>query len=446
MTMGRTAGVTALAVLAFLIFGMPRLNVRVGPIPLYIIDVVAIYILYSFNKRVRSGIRYPYRGIMGVVFVLIIASEFMALVYGGGALDTVYLALRWSLAIGVFFAIPSLLNTQEDVAIVLKAITLGGLITAVLMIMTSLPMTRALVATTVFQISSFEPAVSATNRYLNTFEDAGGVRGRSLVGVSILSSTYVAIAWPLVAFLRTGPFRLNAFWDIASLTFIFVAPLAVVMSYSRQAALAAILVFLGVIILPAGKLRRGIVRPVVLSVTLVAVVGVGSSVFFFDRYVNRVSAMIEAPLDDAREYDRLLSYVEPFSHASQNPMFLILGEGTAMYRTNFSEQSGKPNHSLMGAGYFAHGLISTLLLWFLIFGFYSFANWHRKNAALHYLKEWPRAVFLAFLPVLCIAAFSPGLGNHPKVMYAFIFVLALISALRNGIFVPRQNPHGGTHQ
>ncbi len=145
--------------------------------------------------------------------------------------------------------------------------------------------------------------------------------------------------------------------------------------------------------------------------------------------------MVVAPTDDVRESDRLLSYVEPFTHVAKHPVFLILGEGTAKNRTEPSQQDGAANHSLMGAGYFAHGMLSTFLFLFLIFGFFISVNWHRRSAIIHGVHDWPRAVFLAFLPILAIAAFSPGLGNHPKIMYSFSFVGVLVSALRNRPFV-----------
>lgn len=430
----RSRGIGFLVFFAFLLFAMPRLNLRLGPIPLYVMDVMAAMIVL----RVQSAAdvvpaRYPFRLLLSVIGLLAILSELNSMVYGASILDSIYLAMRYSIAFALFFAIPQMLRSTADIEAVLKAVALATLITASLMILSSLPQTRLLIASTVFSINALEPADSAARAYA-TAGDVG-LRGRSLVGVSILSATFVSVAWPLVAFLRAGPFRLNAFWSVICVSAIALAPMAIVMSYSRQALTGMVLIILSVVFLPAGKLRRSILLPIAYTVAVIAVIGAGSALFKFDRYINRFAATFDAPFENKNESARFLSYVEPFEHVLDYPQFLLIGEGNAITRTPYSQQElTDANHSVLGAGYYTHGLLSTLMLIFLIIAAFRYANWHRQRSGQKMVRGWPRALFLAYLPILPFAAFAPGLGSVPRAMYLLVFMLGLLASLRSNSF------------
>ncbi|WP_372991030.1 hypothetical protein [Sulfitobacter sp.] len=433
MSSARTPKVGLLALFVFLLFSMPRLNIKLGPVPVYAMDVVAALILYqmALSARTAKRLAVPFRNVLIIICFFIILSEFSVLVYGGSLLDAIYISIRYFLTFGIMFAVPNLIRGRADIEIVLKGLALALLISSLLMLLSSLPQTRG-IAVFLFSIPFLEPT-SAADRLLRGAADSG-VRGRTLIGVSILSGAFISIAWPLVAYLRTQRFRLSALWSIVSVSAVTLSPLAIVVSYSRQAAVGGILVLLAALILPLSDLRRSLLRPFLLSVGVVLVVGVGSSLFFFDRYVNRFTAVVENPLDDVNESARFLSYVVPFEHVVDHPQFLFVGAGaTAERSSKITIDSFKENHSLLGAGYFAHGMLSTLLLFFLIFASFRFANWHRIQAQnLAFIaRGWPRSLFLAYLPILPMAAFAPALGTNLRAMYVFMLLLGLLATLRN---------------
>ena len=433
MSAVRTSKVGLLALFVFLLFSMPRLNIKVGPVPVYAMDVVAALMLYqmALTARTAGHIAIPFQNLVIVIGLFVILSEFSVLVYGGSLLDAIYVSMRYFLTFSILFAVPNLIRSRADIEALLKALSLALLISSLLMILSSLPQTRG-IAVFLFSIPYLEPS-NAAETLLRGAADSG-VRGRTLIGVSILSGAFISIAWPLVAYLRTQRFRLSAFWSIVSVSAVTLSPLAIVVTYSRQAAVGGILVLIAALVLPLSDLRRSLLRPFLLSVGVVLAVGVGSSLFFFDRYVNRFSAVVENPLEDPNESARFLSYVVPFEHVVDHPQFLVVGAGaTAERSSQLTIDIFKENHSLLGAGYFAHGMFSTLLMLFLVFASFRFANWHRIQAQhLAFIaRGWPRSLFLAYLPILPMAAFAPALGTNLRAMYVFMLLLGLLATLRN---------------
>lgn len=432
----RQAGL--LVVFVFLLFSMPRLNIRLGPIPLYAIDFVAALLVYqiAFSTRQTERVVLPFRTLVIVIAALVILSEFAVVAYGGSLLDATYISMRYFLAFGIMFAVPKVVRTARDVELILKGIALALLISSVMMILSSLPQTRA-IASILLSISYLEPSSSAADRLLSWAEDKGA-RGRTWIGVSILSGAFISIAWPLVAYLRTLSSQLSALWSITALLAVTLSPVAIMMSYSRQAAAGAILILAASLIIPIGGVRRKLLRPFILSAVVVLTIGVGSSMFLFDRYVNRFAAVIENPIEDEREAARFLSYVVPFKHVVDHPQFFFVGVGSTAERSGkITIELSEENHSLLGAGYFAHGMISTLMLLFLIFAALRYSNWHRARSMqiARHARDWSQSLFLAYLPILPMAAFAPALGQEVRGMYIYMLLLGLLGTLRNPVLI-----------
>jgi hypothetical protein len=428
----RTKGIGLVALLAFLIFAIPRANIKVGPVPLYFIDLVAAMILVRavYLGRVMRTIRYPFRTIVAVMIFLCVVSELAAMIYGGAPTDALYLTGRFFLAHAIFLAIPLLVRNHGDIEIILKAVAAALLINAGLMILTSLPMTRRITMLTVFSIPQLEPASGQVlEDYLYTIDGDSGARGRTLVGVSIVGATYASIAWPLVAYLRSGDFRLSFVWRMISYVAILLAPMGIVLSYSRGALAGAVLIVLAALARPTKRLSRSILRPIVYSGVIIAMVGAGSSIFFFDRYINRFAIIIEEPFSDVRETDRLFSYIEPFGHLVKHPQFLVFGEGLALDRLGIGEQEGAANHSLFGAGYYARGMIWTLLFLFVIVSAARLLNQRRRAMRGQPGQDYPQALLLAYMPIFTLAAFAPGLANHPRSIMMYFLLLSFIVSL-----------------
>ena len=437
MTGRLSKAVGLVAIFAFLLFAMPKLNLRLGPAPIYIIDLVAGAMALSalWLSQSYRNTKYPFWTVFSIMLVLVMISEALSCYHGASLFETVYIFFRIALAFCTFYAVSILIRTREDYEAVFKAATLAMCLSAVLLILTSLPMTRVLVIETVFSIKNLDPAGdSVARKYLFKISEETAARGKTLIGATNTSSTFIALVWPLAAYLHGTRQRLSRFWRLTSMIGVYLAPMAVMMSYSRGSILGVMLMVMAAFLTPVGAIRKGLTRPIMAVALLVVLVGVSSQLFFFDRLTNRVSAIFDTPVETYGEAARVLSYVDPFLHLDQHPLHLFLGEGSAILRTGQATSSGLANHSMFAANYYAHGMLATALYFFIVFAGFYYANWHRKARHKHADLGVPRALYLAYFSIFPMVAFAPGMGFEPRVIYWFTFTLGLLAALRNNPF------------
>lgn len=426
-----TPGIGLFAVFVFVLTAAPRTNVRIGPMPLYLVDVllagVVVYAL-SAGRYPRGG--RPFAGIVLALFAFAMMGEISGTLQSGALLDGIYLAVRTTLAFCAFYATSQLVRGPKDLEIVLKAAVLGLSVTALLMILTSLPMTRSFVAEHILSVKFLEPA---GERAAEEYGAAGesGVRGRTLVGVSILGASFINALWPLGALLLRWPGPLGT-WRTIALAACLVAPMGVLMSYSRGPILGTILIVLCVLVFGAGRIRRGILLPVAVGTGLVLFVGIGSQLFFFDRLTNRTQAILEDPYADERESERLLAYVEPFAHLAAHPRFLVIGEGNAISRSNVvTARAGQADHALFAKAYYTQGMVAAFLYIYLVLAalLRAFRYFRRSSSTVG--AYYSQAVFLSFVAILPLAAFGHTIVSDPRGSMLFFFLLGLLASLRH---------------
>ncbi len=425
-----TPGIGLFGIFVFLLVSMPRLGMKVGPVPVYAIDfLILLLIFFAGNLRSADLTRQPFQGMVIALLAARIASEFIGYNLGAELIETVYTMGRVTLAFSVFFLTWHFVRTPRDLEVVLKAAVIGGTVTCVLMIMTSLPMTRPTVIDLVFGNRFLEPAADIVER---KFGDAGesGVRGRTLVGVSIMSATYINVIWPLAALLALMPFASVPWRRIATIACI-LAPIGVLMSYSRGPIIGSIMVFLAVLVFSMRGFTLRVVAPLAVLALIVLSVGANSSAFFFERLVNRTQAVLDDPFADERESERILAYVEPFQHVLRNPQYLVVGEGTAILRSDIlPEQSGKATHALFGKAYYTSGMVSAVLFILLVLNGLYLSTWHASRRRDPIGRNFSRAMLLALLGMIPWVAFTHGIVSAPRGTMFFFLVLGLTSVLR----------------
>ncbi|MEL6645009.1 MAG: O-antigen ligase family protein [Pseudomonadota bacterium] len=413
----------------FILTAVPRLSVKVGPVPIYFIDLlIGIMLCMALTRPKFPGTHRPFAMLIGLIFCFAIAGEIAGLASGAPLLETIYIVGRTTLAFSVFFITTQFIRNAKDLEIILKAAVLGVIITASLMILTSLPQTRVAVTSTIFSIPSLEPAASTVaDSYLDSGD--GGVRGRTLVGVSILGATFLNILWPQAALLLRWPVSIG-YWRWIAMAACMLAPMGVLMSYSRGPILGAVLLIVAALILGVSRVRRGILFPVAMSVALVAVVGVGSQLFFFDRLTNRTEAIFDDPAADERESERLYAYTEPFQHVMEHPRFLVIGEGNTLPQTGRpAEKHGKATHAVFAAGYYAYGMIAAFLIWFLLLKALYVANRHRVRVKGTVSELQAQALTLSVVAVLPWAVFGHAIVSTPRGTMIFFLVIGLVAVL-----------------
>ncbi|WP_018971059.1 O-antigen ligase family protein [Rubritalea marina] len=318
-----------LGVALFLLFAAPRMSLRLGPIPMYFIDglwVLAWFYAMKLPKLPRTSPMSKW--VLGLMLVAFL-SELHGAMYIHDIARPVYTIFRTILAMSLFFLVPRLVRNKEAAIYLFKWIAAGMLVSAVLMLLSSLPPTRGL-ARIVFELPLLDPA--GEGRYMTRQIDAeSAIRGKSLIGVSILTGFFVNAAWPMVLFLREkSRVSLSLTWRLVITAGCVLAPLGVLASYSRGAILGWLAVVAGALLFTKSKsLKSGVLVGGMFLLVLVWVMGTDSKMFFFDRLENRTAAMFDAPLDDAREAGRVYAYLHPFIYVGQHPVTAFIGTGNA---------------------------------------------------------------------------------------------------------------------
>ena len=426
-----TPGIALFAVLVFVLLAIPKANVRIGPVPVYLIDlmVLALLLLIQRFPPARPGQR-RFTGAIGMILLLALGSELVGALTFDTARESIYVAGRTALALAVFFVTSQMVRTPRDVEIVLRAVVLGLLVTASLMILTSLPMTRRTVSDLVFSQSVLDPATPEVRDAFG--ETATGIRGKTLVGVSILGATFINAAWPLAALFLRWPWRVDPLWRALALIACLLAPMGVLMSYSRGPILGSILIVVCALLLGLRFVRKGLVLPVAVGALVVLSVGVTSQVFFFDRLFKRSQAVFDAPFADERESERILSYVEPFEHLASNPRFLVLGEGTAIRYADTAaataEQAGQATHAVLAMAYYSYGMTAAVLYFVLLLRGLALAGSlsRQRGSVVGMLSQ---SVFLSLVALVPWIVFGHAAVSTPRGAMLLFFVLGLASAL-----------------
>lgn len=431
-TYKHSQGAIAIAIFAFVLTAVPKINVRVGPVPMYFMDLLLIVVIYYAVRRPGfAGQARPFGTVVLVLFLLAIAGEMVGFIYTGSVFDHTYIIIRTVLAFLVFYATGQLIRSVEDLELVLKALALGLLVTSSLMILTSIPQTREPVAALILNNNFLDPAGTRISRFYIDTGDSG-IRGRTLVGVSIMGASFINMIWPLVAILYVWRQPIGKWRNIAMIA-CFLAPMGVLMSYSRGPIIGSILIILATLLLGLHLIRKGVLRPLIAGVVVVLLVGVDSNAFFFDRLVNRTNAVLNNPFEDDRESERILAYVEPFEHVVERPEFLLLGQGNAIHRSRnvVPEMAGKASHALFAVAYYSHGMIAAFLYMGLLISMFYYTMRHmrfRQSGEGLYLSQ---ALFASTLGLLPWALFGHAMVSTPRGAMMLFFLLGLMTTLRH---------------
>ena len=418
--------VTLLFVTVLVLTAAPRMGIRVGPVPVYIIDGLLL-LTFMAAMQVRTGVaqRKPLQGLVLFLLPLIVMSEFYGIVLSGKPLEPIYEMVRMLIAISLFFSVSRIVQTEEDVLAVIKAVTLGAIFTATLMIFSSVSFTRGIVTSTFFSWSFFEPAAE---KALETFSDSSDpMRGRSLVGVSILSGAFLNVSWPMAAMLYRWHGRVSLIWRKLALVSMSLIPIGIVMSYSRGAVLGLLMVILGTILFGAKQARKGIVIGAMTAVILFSAVGWDSEIFFFDRLENRTQAMLENPYEDERETARLFAYIDPFFHMQKHPEFLVFGRGQTY------SSYGIADHAVFAKAYVAYGMMAAFLYMFLVARVFLLLRGKASTPFRldPFVQRFAQTLLISMLGMLPWVMFGHAAVSSPRGAMLLFLVLGLATSLKN---------------
>lgn len=453
----RKMGLYLLFLTVFLLFAAPRLGVKLGSVPIYAIDIL---LALTLLQAIRFGRRLRWSRVSKIVLVILtlaLISEIGGVLRFGIVLEPAYMIARTFLAFSLFYSLQKLVSDSAELRMVMLVAVAGCLVTALLMILSSLPMTRGVVTSYVFSNQYLEPATDTIVELLN--RGVGGMRGQSLVGVSILSGAAINIGLPLALYLIRIPGDDSNWPKLLARAYLVLAPFGVVFSYSRGAILGLVLIVLGIVIFAKGRLRTAMVASCVVSIIVLNYVGWGADVFYFDRLEVRTSAMFSAPTEDVRETERLYAYIEPFEHVINNPSFLLIGEGLAstklgyQFRDVIVESGDFATHAVFAKAYYKYGMIAALLYVFAL-GFALLTTFRIASREKELVRvSQARVVFASLLGIIPWFLFGHAAVSQPRGAMLFVFVLALSSVIirlqpssllhRSVQGVGNDNPHFG---
>jgi hypothetical protein len=253
------------------------------------------------------------------------------------------------------------------------------------------------------------------------------MRGRSLVGVSILSGAFLNVCWPMAAMLYQWHQKIPIVWKKAALMSMSLVPIGIVMSYSRGAILGLIFVVAGILLSGANQARRGIIIGSLSALVLFSAVGWDSEVFFFERLETRTKAMIENPYEDERETARIYAYVDPFEHLRTNPEFLVFGRGQT-YRSY-----GIADHAVFAKAYVAYGMIAAFLYMLLIIRALTFL-WGRSRKQKKgdpFTNRFAQTLLASQLGMVPWIMLGHAAVSAPRGAMLLFLTLGLAASLRN---------------
>ncbi len=427
-----------LSVTVFLLTAVPKLNMKIGPVPLYVMDLflASTYVLSLRVPRI-TGFRVPFAEIVTAILFIAMASELLAFIRLDGVFESFYLLFRTVLAFSIFFSVSRIVNDQESIVTVLKAGVLGISVTVLLMILSSLPMTRGIVSALVFSHSFLEPSAKGLIERSDLYSmlELGGTRGRSLIGVSILSGAFINVFWPMVIFLfyRQG---IGRSWKWIAFVVMLLAPYAVVMSYSRGSLIGMFLVVAGIVLAGSSRYKVQVLASLSIAYLVFSSVGWQSDMFFFDRYERKFTAMSEDPYKDAGDQERAFAYFEPFEHLMQRPDFFFIGEGVTVREVSAgkpSEQADKATHALFAIAYYSYGMIAALLYIMLIArGFLLLLRYMKQYRYTEPLAvRFSGALFAGLLGMTSWFLFGHAAVSTPRGATLFFLLFGFISSLQN---------------
>ena len=441
---------TALKFLCFtvlVLFGAPKINIKIGPIPLYLIDFLIFLTVYHARKLPKLSYKLPYKSLVSFILFMILTNEFLNGLLIGTLIQPIYLMVRMSLAVSLFFVVPKIIRKPEDLIKILTYGLVGAFITALLLIFSSLPITRV-ISTILLSNPVLTPnAVSLSSNILEAGES--GIRGSSLIGVSILSGAFLNVIWPLLFLLLTF-YKPKGILKYILFTTLALVPIGVIMTYSRGAILATILVVIGIVIFQKGKYRSLIIGLLVSGYIGFSFIGFDSDLFMFDRITERTTAALENPYEDERESERIDAYTQPFEHLLKNPLYLFLGEGFGRAKVSgtpdLSGGINRADHAVFAKAYYAYGLITSFSIVFLFFFLtnYTFKLIRKTSNSKLFSSKLTRLLFVLLVGFSSWFSFGHAAVSNPRGTMLMFFVFGLVASQRN-FYLFEQQTNSKTH-
>ena len=431
MSKNHLTALKSLAITTLLLFGAPKINLKIGPVPFYLIDFfILVTFIYSTKLPGRSRFKIPYRSLVNFILVMIVSNEIFNGIILQSVLQPIYLIFRMTLAVSLYYSISRIVTKPSDLMYLLKYGLFGAFISSILLITSSLPMTRG-VSEMILSNTVLTPNADRLSDLLLE-QNNSGIRGTSLIGVSILSGAFLNVIWPLL-FLMLNFKKPKGALKILFYSTLVLAPIGIIMTYSRGAILALLLISFSMTILQKGKYRRVLSSVLLILFMGFSAVGWNSELFMFDRVQNRTIATFKNPYDDARESERINAYIEPFQHIANNPEYLLIGEGFARNKIALKKtqkrRNNRADHAVFAKAYYAYGMITSLAIiaLFLLLTRYTYKRISISSSNNIFSYKLSRLSLVLLIGFSSWFSFGHAAVSQPRGAMLMFFVFGLIT-------------------
>lgn len=419
-----------LVLLVMTITVVPYVRVKVGPIPIYAVDVVTAIALWlvwrqKLEKQEKFWQHSPNVALLTGTYVsFVVLTALHEIWLYGVFLEPIYLLTRNLLSVTPIFLISHLWRDETDLKSLSKSLIVGLLMTSVVTIAFSLPGIGSVIRSTLFQIGwLFPPRIGIAAE----IEVETVVRGSSLYGGTNPTGCALMVFFGLVYGIARSRGLINSLWQKLALIGLVLTPFAVLMTYSRGAYLSLFLVAAVMVWRSYAGSRRLVTAISLILVLTIVSVGASSDYFYFERITERNISLDESEVG-ASERARIRAYTKLVPFLRDNPRWIFVGAGDTAKKLTRRGRVSKRDlvlsfsdgriHSFFAAVFYNRGLgalLSSVLLIAIVF-VRSEANRrqaYRLPASTRWLSYVLPLVFVAIVPsILTEHFFVTSIPGH----------------------------------
>jgi len=433
-----------------LIMVTPNLKLPIDAVPIYIsLLVIGSLWVYYYSVQAKHKVDPQILRMVIIYFLLTAISALFEMLRYKQVLQSGYMLAQYCLSFSLLFTLPKLITSAEDLRLLFKWVFIGLVINSVICIGFALPSTGGYFQNYLFSKSWLYPAKSRLLGYLEIDREntARTFRGQTLFGNANVAGSIV-LEGIIMTFAYFQFLKVKKPSDGLVLTGTIVAAVvALVLTQSRSAYLAAILVLLYLFITRAGrKVRKYFVLAGITTIIVFALKsGNESSNIKFDRVTNTLNMLSGDEELGYSEEARILSYTKFFTYLIDYPQFWIYGRGIAnsaiarYHGVNVNQEfslKGGLNHFYFASVFYERGFLAaivfTILLFFILKKTILRPPQAFKNSTLlptsqmlilsllipllvtHYFTEDAQGSFLLFF-IIGVSLLAPQIKSQPTV-------------------------------
>ena len=389
-----------------LLFAFPKLNVKIGPLPIYIIDLVVMYMCFKHRNNRFSKLVL----ISNLLFILFMLHQLLFLVFTRDVSNVLYMAIRHGLPLLSIPILPYvLINLRSEKS---QQFLIGAVIfTSLTSVFSSIPATRGFVKSWI-SFPFLYPSIEKQFEKKGVIDEA--IRSLSIIGVSNVTGVLILMAVGILLYLNTENHK------IKYLPWILMVLIAgSITTYSRSVTIALLLMLVVYFLKYSGnRVFKSILVALLILVSFTWNQLVEKSNLF--NFKRLEMAFFQAD-DESDNYthgknERFESYTKPFQTLLNKPIFLFMGE--TINTTKSKEhipfvylKFNPPDHSLFGRSFYMNGFIVAVIYFVILI-------------LLIYKVFTDLTVGIVIIPVVIWSFFAHGMISSPNGAYMFFLAFA----------------------